>query len=76
MLYWPTPTEVSRHETKAYDPASVRPIRRLRPNDRSLDRTGVLPKPMVINRIRFWDESEIEERDRQRMGAAKHDNAA
>jgi predicted DNA-binding transcriptional regulator AlpA len=42
--------------------------------DRTIDRwtqTGVLPKPMVINRIRFWDEEAIEERDRERMTAAE-----
>jgi predicted DNA-binding transcriptional regulator AlpA len=41
--------------------------------DRTIDRwteTGVLPKPMVINRIRFWDEEEIEQRDQERMLAA------
>ncbi len=47
--------------------------------DRTIDRwteTGVLPKPMVINRIRFWDEEEVEQRDQERMAAAERDGAA
>jgi predicted DNA-binding transcriptional regulator AlpA len=47
--------------------------------DRTIDRwtaTGVLPKPMVINRIRFWDEDEIEQRDRERMVTAESQTAA
>jgi predicted DNA-binding transcriptional regulator AlpA len=43
--------------------------------DRTIDRwtaTGVLPKPMTINRIRFWDEEEIEQRDRERMAEANN----
>jgi hypothetical protein len=47
--------------------------------DRTIDRwteTGVLPKPMVINRIRFWDEEEIEARDQERMAAAEENTAA
>jgi len=42
-------------------------------SDRTIDRwteTGVLPKPMVINRIRFWDEDEIDRRDQERMAEA------
>ena len=37
---------------------------------RTIDRwvaTGVLPEPMRINNIRYWDEGEIEERERTRM---------
>jgi hypothetical protein len=36
---------------------------------------GILPKRMVINRIRFWDE-EIELRDQERLAAAERDSAA
>jgi predicted DNA-binding transcriptional regulator AlpA len=38
--------------------------------DRTIDRwvqTGILPEPMRINKIRYWDEAEIEERERERM---------
>ena len=51
---------------------------RYRVCDRTIDRwteTGVLPRPMVINRIRFWDEEAIEQRDQERM-AAERDTAA
>jgi predicted DNA-binding transcriptional regulator AlpA len=40
--------------------------------DRTIDRwveTGVLPQPMRINRYRYWDEAEIEQRERERMAA-------
>jgi predicted DNA-binding transcriptional regulator AlpA len=39
---------------------------------RTIDRwleTGVLPKPMRINRFRYWDLAELEEFDRSRMAA-------
>jgi predicted DNA-binding transcriptional regulator AlpA len=38
--------------------------------DRTIDRwteAGILPEPMRINKIRYWDEAEIEERERERM---------
>ncbi len=38
--------------------------------DRTIDRwveAGILPVPMRINKIRYWDEAEIEERERERM---------
>jgi predicted DNA-binding transcriptional regulator AlpA len=41
--------------------------------DRTIDRwveAGILPVPMRINKIRYWDEAEIEERERERMSAA------
>jgi predicted DNA-binding transcriptional regulator AlpA len=40
---------------------------------RTVDRwveTGVLPKPMRINRVRYWDLLELEEFDRARMSEA------
>lgn len=40
---------------------------------RTVDRwvqTGILPKPMVINHIRYWDANEIDRRDRKRMAEA------
>lgn len=36
---------------------------------RTIDRwtaAGILPEPMVINGYRYWDEAEVEERDRER----------
>lgn len=33
---------------------------------------GILPEPMRINKIRYWDEMEIEQRERQRLA---HRNA-
>jgi predicted DNA-binding transcriptional regulator AlpA len=48
-------------------------------SDRTIDRwakTGVLPKPMKINRIRFWDEEEIEQRDQERMAGAEGNTGA
>lgn len=41
---------------------------------RTIDRwvvTGILPVPMKINKIRYWDETEIEERERERMTAGR-----
>ena len=38
---------------------------------RTIDRwvaTDVLPQPMRINTVRYWDEFEIEQRERERMG--------
>jgi len=40
--------------------------------DRTIDRwveTGVLPQPMRINKRRYWDLEEIEQRERDRMAA-------
>jgi len=31
--------------------------------------TGILPEPMRINNVRYWDEIEIEQRERERMSA-------
>ena len=41
---------------------------------RTVDRwmaTGVLPPPLVINNVRYWDEAEVEQRERQRLAARK-----
>jgi predicted DNA-binding transcriptional regulator AlpA len=38
--------------------------------------TGILPKPMRINRYRYWDLAELEALDRARMVAQETDNAA
>lgn len=38
--------------------------------DRTIDRwveAGILPVPMRINKIRYWDEAEIEQLERERM---------
>jgi DNA-binding transcriptional MerR regulator len=38
--------------------------------DRTIDRwlaAGILPPPMRINGRKYWDEKEIEERERERM---------
>jgi predicted DNA-binding transcriptional regulator AlpA len=46
---------------------------------RTVDRwvaTGVLPKPMRINKIRYWDEAEIEERERKRISSQREGRAA
>ena len=48
-------------------------------SDLTIDRwakNGVLPKPMKINRIRFWDEEEIEQRDQERMAGAEGNTGA
>jgi len=40
---------------------------------RTIDRwvqSGLLPKPMTVNRRRYWDEMEVEQRDQERMAAA------
>jgi predicted DNA-binding transcriptional regulator AlpA len=42
--------------------------------DRTIDRwveTGILPVPLRINKIRYWDEAEIETAERKRM-AERH----
>jgi predicted DNA-binding transcriptional regulator AlpA len=47
--------------------------------DRTIDRwiqTGVLPQPMRINGRKYWDEAEIEERERERMAAREPSTAA
>jgi predicted DNA-binding transcriptional regulator AlpA len=28
---------------------------------------GILPSPMRINNVRYWDEEEVDQRDRERM---------
>jgi len=36
---------------------------------RTVDRwvaAGILPEPMRINRLKYWDEDEVEQRDRER----------
>ena len=33
--------------------------------------TGILPAPMVINNVRYWDEDEIDRRDQERMAEAR-----
>ena len=46
--------------------------------DRTIDRwteAGILPEPLRINKIRYWDETEIEKRERERM-AAQHEGKA
>jgi DNA-binding transcriptional MerR regulator len=38
--------------------------------DRTIDRwttAGILPKPLVINGRRYWDEEELERREREGM---------
>ena len=48
--------------------------------DRTIDRwveSGVLPQPMRINKIRYWDLDEIEARDTQRLrGQMQRDSEA
>ena len=47
--------------------------------DRTVDRwaaSGILPQPMRINNVRYWDEAEIEQRERERMVAAQQPNNA
>ena len=37
---------------------------------RTIDRwtaAGILPQPLVINSVRYWDEQEIEQHERERM---------
>jgi hypothetical protein len=39
--------------------------------DKTIDRwtaAGILPAPLVINRRRYWDEQELEQRERANMG--------
>jgi hypothetical protein len=39
--------------------------------DKTIDRwtaAGILPAPLVINRRRYWDEAELERRERANMG--------
>jgi DNA-binding transcriptional MerR regulator len=39
--------------------------------DRTIDRwtaRGILPAPLVINKRRYWDEAELEQRERANMG--------
>jgi len=47
--------------------------------DRTIDRwleTGILPQPMRINRVRYWDETDIEAFERSRMAAQDSKTAA
>jgi predicted DNA-binding transcriptional regulator AlpA len=47
--------------------------------DRTIDRwvkAGILPQPMRINKIRYWDEDEVEQYDRERMAAQRSGRAA
>jgi len=62
--------------------SETRPKRKLRTQalceryditSRTVDRwveQGVLPKPMVINHVRYWDEDDIDRRDQERMAEA------
>jgi hypothetical protein len=46
---------------------------------RTIDRwteAGILPPPLVINRRRYWDEEELEQREREGMGRKRGDEAA
>jgi len=39
--------------------------------DKTIDRwvaSGILPTPLVINKRRYWDEAELEQRERTNMG--------
>ena len=57
-------------DTKAYFTLPTATLRRL---DRTIDRwveAGILPVPMRINKIRYWDETEIERLERERMARA------
>lgn len=59
--------------------SETRPKRKLRTQSlcaryditsRTVDRwvqTGILPPPMIINHVRYWDEDEIDRRDQERM---------
>jgi DNA-binding transcriptional MerR regulator len=41
--------------------------------DRTVDRwteSGILPQPMRINNVRYWDEAEVEQRERARIAGA------
>ena len=41
---------------------------------RTIDRwtaAGILPAPLVINGYRYWDEDEVEQFERARMGAGR-----
>jgi predicted DNA-binding transcriptional regulator AlpA len=47
--------------------------------DRTVDRwvaADILPAPMYINKRRYWDEAEIERRERERMSARQEPSAA
>jgi hypothetical protein len=42
-------------------------------SDRTIGRwteSGILPQPMLINGVRYWDEEEVEQRDRERVASA------
>jgi len=68
--------------TESETRSEIRPKRKFRTQalceryditSRTVDRwvqTGILPKPMVINKIRYWDEDEIDRRDQERMAEA------
>jgi predicted DNA-binding transcriptional regulator AlpA len=34
--------------------------------------SGVLPQPLLINGVRFWDQDELEQLERQRISAASN----
>jgi DNA-binding transcriptional MerR regulator len=41
---------------------------------RTIDRwtaAGILPQPLVINGYRYWDEAEVEQRERERTGVER-----
>jgi DNA-binding transcriptional MerR regulator len=43
--------------------------------DRTIDRwveSGILPPPLVINKRRYWDEEELEQRERDGMRPLNH----
>ena len=45
---------------------------------RTVDRwveAGILPPPMFINTVRYWDEDELDRRDAERMAEATTRNA-
>jgi hypothetical protein len=46
--------------------------------DRTIDRwvaAGILPEPLVINKRRYWDEGELERRERTNMGRRSEEAA-
>ena len=46
---------------------------------RTIDRwvqIGILPPPMIINNVRYWDEDEIDRRDQERMAEANREAPA
>jgi predicted DNA-binding transcriptional regulator AlpA len=48
-------------------------------SDRTIDRwieSGILPRPMMINGRRYWDEADIEQMERKRVSGQRRDNNA